>query len=170
MKKQWHFQVAGPRGRARGRPRRGVQRTQPFACLRGAARRHAVPGVQDERRWKAKTNGALADLKIFTDSQLGTRSRRRSPACARAAPIDMAVSGSGSNFTVPESLIGVFEIPYLFKNLSTRISRLAWTARRGWRSWPSSNPGPGGLPFGDNGWRQMTNSKHPITKPEDVKA
>ena len=61
---------------------------------------------------KAKTNGAL-DLKIFTDSQLGTF--QAAIAGVRGGTIDMAVSGSG-NFTGLESMIGVFDIPYLFKD------------------------------------------------------
>ena len=61
---------------------------------------------------KAKTNGAL-DLKIFTDSQLGTF--QAAIAGVRGGTIDMAVSGSG-NFTGLVPLIGVLDIPFLFRD------------------------------------------------------
>lgn len=113
---------------------------------------------------KAKTNGAL-DLKIFTDSQLGTF--QAAIAGVRGGTIDMAVSGSG-NFTGLVPLIGVLDIPFLFRD-----SKHAYTVLDG----PIGEKlldqlaplGLKGLAFWDNGWRQMTNSKHAIAKPEDVK-
>lgn len=113
---------------------------------------------------KAKTNGAL-DLKIFTDSQLGTF--QAAIAGVRGGTIDMAVSGSG-NFTGLEPLIGVFDIPYLFKDSAHAYKVL--DGQVGQQILAKLEPlGLKGLAFWDNGWRQMTNSKHPITKPEDVK-
>jgi TRAP-type transport system periplasmic protein len=113
---------------------------------------------------KAKTNGAL-DLKIFTDSQLGTS--QAAIAGVRGGTIDIAVSGSG-NFTGLEPLIGVFDIPYIFKDSAHAYKVLDGQA--GQAMLARLEPlGLKGLAFWDNGWRQMTNSKHPITKPEDVK-
>ena len=113
---------------------------------------------------KAKTNGAL-DLKIFTDSQLGTF--QAAIAGVRGGTIDMAVSGSG-NFTGLEALIGVFDIPYLFRDSAHAYKVL--DGQVGQQMLARLEPlGLKGLAFWDNGWRQMTNSKHPITKPEDVK-
>lgn len=113
---------------------------------------------------KAKTNGAL-DLKIFTDSQLGTF--QAAIAGVRGGTIDLAVSGSG-NFTGLEPLIGTFDIPYLFKDSAHAYKVL--DGQVGQQILAKLEPlGLKGLAFWDNGWRQMTNSKHPITKPEDVK-
>ena len=113
---------------------------------------------------KAKTNGAL-DLKIFTDSQLGTF--QAAIAGVRGGTIDMAVSGSG-NFTGLESLIGVFDIPYLFKDSEHAYKVL--DGPTGMAILAKLEPlGLKGLAFWDNGWRQMTNSKHPIKVPADVK-
>ena len=113
---------------------------------------------------KAKTNGAL-DLKIFTDSQLGTF--QAAIAGVRGGTIDLAVSGSG-NFTGLEPLIGTFDIPYLFKDSAHAYKVL--DGQVGQQILAKLEPlGLKGLAFWDNGWRQMTNSKHPITKPEDVR-
>lgn len=113
---------------------------------------------------KAKTNGAL-DLKIFTDSQLGTF--QAAIAGVRGGTIDMAVSGSG-NFTGLESMIGVFDIPYLFKDSEHAYKVLDGPV--GMAILAKLEPlGLKGLAFWDNGWRQMTNSKHPIKGPADVK-
>lgn len=113
---------------------------------------------------RAKTNGAL-DLKIFTDSQLGTF--QAAIAGVRGGTIDMAVSGSG-NFTGLEPLIGTFDIPYLFKDSAHAYKVL--DGQVGQQILAKLEPlGLKGLAFWDNGWRQMTNSKHPITKPADVK-
>jgi TRAP-type transport system periplasmic protein len=113
---------------------------------------------------KAKTKGAL-DLKIFTDSQLGTF--QAAIAGVRGGTIDLAISGSG-NFTGLESMIGVLDIPFLFRDSEHAYKVLDGPI--GQQLLDKLAPlGMKGLAYWDNGWRQMTNSKHPITKPEDVK-
>jgi len=98
---------------------------------------------------KAKTNGAL-DLKIFTDSQLGTF--QAAIAGVRGGTIDMAVSGSG-NFTGLESMIGVFDIPYLFKDSEHAYKVL--DGPTGMAILAKLEPlGLKGLAFWDNGWRR----------------
>lgn len=113
---------------------------------------------------KAKTNGAL-DLKIFADSSLGTS--QAAIAGVRGGTIDMAVSGSG-NFTGLEPLIGTFDVPYLFKDSAHAYKVL--DGQVGMQMLARLEPlGLKGLAFWDNGWRQMTNSRHPIKAPADVK-
>ena len=113
---------------------------------------------------KAKTNGAL-DLKIFTDSSLGTF--QAAIAGVRGGTIDMAISGSG-NYTGLEPLIGIFDIPYIFKDTAHAYKVLDGPI--GQEMLDKLAPlGLKGLAYWDNGWRQMTNSKHPIKVPADVK-
>jgi tripartite ATP-independent transporter DctP family solute receptor len=113
---------------------------------------------------KAKTNGAL-DLKIFTDSSLGTF--QAAIAGVRGGTIDLAISGSGI-FTGLEPLIGIFDIPYIFKDTAHAYKVL--DGEIGQQMLDKLAPlGLKGLAYWDNGWRQMTNSKHPITSPADVK-
>ena len=113
---------------------------------------------------KKKTNGAL-EIKIFADSTLGKFQDAISG--VRGGTIDMAVSGSG-NFVGMIPLLGIFDIPFMFKDtahayrvLDGKVGdeMLARFAEFGMK----------GLAFWDNGWRQMTNSKHPIKTPDDVK-
>lgn len=113
---------------------------------------------------KAKTNGAL-DLKIFTDSQLGNS--QAAIAGVRGGTIDIAVSGSG-NFTGLEPLIGIFDIPYIFRDSAHAYKVLDGQIGQQMLD-KLSGLGIKGLAFWDNGWRQMTNSKHPINVPADVK-
>jgi tripartite ATP-independent transporter DctP family solute receptor len=113
---------------------------------------------------KQKTGGKL-DLKIFADSQLGTF--QAAIAGVRGGTIDMAVSGSG-NFTGLVPLIGILDLPYLFAG--TEHAYKVLDGPTGQALLAKLEPlGMKGLAFWDNGWRQMTNSKHPIKTPADVK-
>ena len=113
---------------------------------------------------RAKTGGKL-DLKVFADSQLGTF--QAAIAGARGGTIDMVVSGSG-NYTGLVSDIGILDLPYLFRD--TKHAYTVLDGPIGQALLAKLEPlGLKGLAFWDNGWRQMTNSKHPIVKPEDVK-
>lgn len=113
---------------------------------------------------KQKTNGAL-EIKIFADSTLGAFQAAISG--VRNGTIDMAVSGSG-NFVGMIPLLGIFDIPFLFKDTAHAYRVLdgkvgdEMLVRFG-------EFGMKGLAFWDNGWRQMTNSKRPIKTPDDVK-
>ncbi len=112
---------------------------------------------------KAKTNGAL-DLKIFTDSQLGTF--QAAIAGVRGGTIDMAVSGSG-NFTGLESMIGVFDIPYLFKDSEHAYKVLDGPV--GMAILAKLEPlGLKGLAFWDNGFKSFSANK-PLKVPDDFK-
>lgn len=113
---------------------------------------------------KAKTNGAL-ELKIFTDSQLGTF--QAAIAGVRGGTIDLAISGSG-NFTGLEPMIGVLDIPFLFRDSAHAYKVLDGEIGTQLLDKLAAQ-GLKGLAYWDNGWRQMTNSKRPIVKPEDVK-
>ena len=113
---------------------------------------------------KQKSGGKL-DLKIFADSQLGTF--QAAIAGVRVGTIDMAVSGSG-NFTGLVPLIGILDLPYLFAGTDHAYKVLDGPV--GQSLLAKLEPlGMKGLAFWDNGWRQMTNSKHPIKAPSDVK-
>ena len=113
---------------------------------------------------KAKTGGAL-DLKVFPDSSLGAFQAAISG--VRGGTIDIIVSGSG-NFAGLVPLMGIFDIPFMFKDTAHAYRVL------------DGKPGQDmldklgefnmkGLAYWDNGWRQMSNSKHPINTPADVK-
>ena len=113
---------------------------------------------------KTKTNGAL-DLKIFADSSLGAFQAAISG--VRNGSIDMAVSGS-ANFSGLVPLVGVFDIPFLFNDSAHAYRALDGAAGQQILD-KLGEFGLKGLAFWDNGWREITNSKHPVKTAADVK-
>lgn len=113
---------------------------------------------------KEKTKGAL-DLKIFPDSTLGNA--QAAITGVRGGTVDMLVSGS-NNFSGLVPLIGMFDIPFLFKDTAHAYRALDGKVGQDMLG-KLDAIGLKGLAYWDNGWRQMTNSKHPIKTPDDVK-
>ncbi len=113
---------------------------------------------------KAKTNGAL-DVKVFPDSSLGAF--QAAIGGVRGGTIDIAVSGSG-NFSGLVPLMGVFDIPFMFKDTTHAYRVLDGKVGQEMLD-KLAEHGMKGLAYWDNGWRQMSNSKHPINTPADVK-
>lgn len=113
---------------------------------------------------KTKTNGAL-DLKVFADSSLGNSQAAISG--VRGGTIDMAVSGS-ANYGGLAPLLGVLDIPFMFKDTAHAYRVLDGKVGQDMLDKLDAF-GMKGLAFWDNGWREMTNSKHPIKTPADVK-
>ena len=86
--------------------------TLRFASEAPRSDTQSIAGERFSELLKAKTNGAL-DIKIFADSSLGAFQAAISG--VRGGTIDMAVSGSG-NFSGLVPLLGVFDIPFMFKD------------------------------------------------------
>ena len=124
----------------------------------------SIAGERFNELLKAKTKGAL-DIKIFSDSSLGAFQAAISG--VRGGTIDMAVSGS-SNFSGMVPLLGIFDIPFLFNDSAHAYRALDGQAGQALLD-KLGEFGMKGLAYWDNGWREMTNSKHPIKTPADVK-
>lgn len=124
----------------------------------------SIAGEKFNEIIKAKTNGAL-DIKIFADSSLGNAQSAISG--VRAGTIDMAVSGSG-NYTGLVPLLGILDIPYLFKDSAHAYRVLDGKIGQDLLD-KLGEVGMKGLAYWDNGWRELTNSKHPVRTPADVK-
>ena len=85
----------------------------------------------------------------------------------RGGTIDMAVSGS-ANYSGLVPLLGFFDIPFMFKD-SAHAYRLL-DGKIGQDMLDKLDAfGMKGLAFWDNGWRELTNAKHPVKSPADVK-
>ena len=113
---------------------------------------------------KAKTNGAM-DVKVYAESSLGNAQSAISG--TRAGTIDVVISGS-SNYTGILPLLGVFDIPFMFKDtahayrvLDGKIGQEIMEKLR--------DSGLKGLAYWDTGWRELTNSRGPVRTPADVK-
>ena len=113
---------------------------------------------------KAKTGGAL-EVKVYADSALGNAQAAISG--ARGGTIDIVVSGS-SNYTGFVPLLGVFDIPFVFKDTAH-----AYRVLDGKIGQEIMNKlgefGLKGLAYWDTGWRELSNSKVPVRTPADVK-
>ncbi len=124
----------------------------------------SIAGQRFNELLKAKTNGAL-DIKVFADSSLGAFQAAISG--VRGGTIDMAVSGSG-NFAGMVPLMGIFDIPFMFKDTDHAYRVLDGKIGQDVLD-KLGEFGLKGLAYWDNGWRQLTNNRNPVHKPEDVK-
>ena len=123
-----------------------------------------IAGEKFNELLKAKTGGAL-DVKVFADSSLGAFQAAISG--VRGGTIDIIVSGSG-NFAGLVPLMGIFDIPFMFKDTAHAYRVLDGKAGQDMLD-KLGEFGMKGLAFWDNGWRQLTNNRNPVHKPEDVK-
>ncbi|PPC75557.1 hypothetical protein C4K68_19865 [Pokkaliibacter plantistimulans] len=113
---------------------------------------------------KERTKGEV-EVKIFGNGVLGNDQAMISG--VRAGTIDMELSGN-PNFAGLAPKLAVFDLPYIFgdrnqayKVLDGKVGQDALTLL--------DNSGLKGLAYWEVGFRAMTNSKHPIRTPDDVK-
>jgi tripartite ATP-independent transporter DctP family solute receptor len=79
----------------------------------------------------------------------------------------MAVSGS-ANFSGMVPLLGVFDIPFMFKDTAHAYRVLDGKIGQDMLD-KLGEFGMKGLAFWDNGWRELTNNRGPVRTPADVK-
>ncbi|WGE83301.1 TRAP transporter substrate-binding protein [Actinobacillus equuli] len=111
-----------------------------------------------------KSNKGLK-LSLFPDSTLGNAQTAISG--VRGSTIDLAMSSS-SNFTGLASELNVIDIPFIFKDRSHAYQVLDGEIGQTLLAKLEAH-GLKGLAFWEVGFRGFTNSKHPVTKPEDIK-
>lgn len=113
---------------------------------------------------RTKTGGAL-DVKVYSDSSLGNA--QAAITGARAGTIDIVISGA-SNFSGIIPHVGVFDIPFIFKDTDHAYRVL--DGKTGQEIMDELEKfGLKGLAYWDTGWRELTNSKRPVHSPDDVK-
>jgi len=111
-----------------------------------------------------RTNGRVI-IETFPNSEIGAE--RELTEGLTLGTVDLVVSSTApvTNF-VPE--LGVLDVPFLFKDRDSAVKVLEGEigdelfAELG-------EHGIIGLSWGENGYRHITNSKHPVEKPEDLK-
>lgn len=113
---------------------------------------------------KERTGGEV-EVKIFGNSVLG--GDQQMIAGVRSGTIDIEMSGN-PNFAglVPE--LGAFDLPYIFGNREQAYRVLDGEVGQNALGL-LEKVGMQGLAFWEVGFRAMTNSKHPIKTPDDVK-
>lgn len=104
-------------------------------------------------------------LSLFPDSTLGNA--QTMIAAVRGGTVDLEMSSS-SNFTglVPE--LNVIDIPFIFKDREHAYKVLDGEIGQKLLAQLEAH-GMKGLAFWEVGFRGFTNSKHPVTKPADIK-
>lgn len=113
---------------------------------------------------KDKTKGEIK-LKLFPDSTLGNAQTMISG--VRGGTIDIEMSGS-PNFTGLEPKLNVIDIPFIFKDRAHAFKVLDGEIGQGLLK-DLEAQGLKGLAYWDVGFRAFSNSKHTVTKPEDIK-
>ncbi|QLB17317.1 hypothetical protein A6B40_06870 [Mannheimia varigena] len=111
-----------------------------------------------------KSNKSIK-LSLFPDSTLGNAQTAISG--VRGGTIDIAMSSS-SNFTGLEPKLNVIDIPFIFKDREHAYKALDGEIGQGLLKSLEAQ-GLKGLAFWEVGFRAFSNSKHPITKPDDIK-
>ncbi|WP_301099684.1 TRAP transporter substrate-binding protein [Otariodibacter sp.] len=112
---------------------------------------------------KEKTNDEIK-LTLFPDSTLGNA--QTMIGAVRGGTIDLEMSGS-PNFSGLVSNLNVIDIPFIFKNREHAYAVLDGEIGQGLLK-ELEDQGLKGLAFWEVGFRSFTNSKHPVTKPEDI--
>jgi tripartite ATP-independent transporter DctP family solute receptor len=141
-----------------------AQTTLRFASESPRSDTQFIAGERFNELLKAKSSGAL-DLKLFPDSSLGAFQAAISG--VRGGTIDIAVSGS-ANFSGLVPVLSIFDIPFMFKNTDHAYRVLDGKVGQEMLD-KLGEFGMKGLAFWDNGWRELTNNKHPVKTPDDVK-
>ena len=113
---------------------------------------------------KAKTNGRI-EVQVAHSAQLGDDAAMVT--ALRTGALDMSANSQGAVANaVPE--YGAFGMPFLFANPAQAFKVLDGPVGKELAD-RSAEKGMVVLGFWDNGIRHMTNSKHPITKVDDLK-
>ncbi|GAA4338547.1 TRAP transporter substrate-binding protein [Variovorax defluvii] len=113
---------------------------------------------------KAKTNGRF-EVQVAPSAQLGDDAAMVT--ALRTGALDMSANSQGAVANaVPE--YAAFGMPFLFSNAAAAFKLLDGPLGKELAD-KSAEKGLIALGFWDNGIRQMTNSKRPITKVEDLK-
>jgi TRAP-type transport system periplasmic protein len=113
---------------------------------------------------EARSNGSIK-ITIFPQGQLGNDAQMIDG--ARSGIVDIAISGL-NNFTglVPQA--GVFELPFIFPTRQVAYKVLDGDIGQG-ISAQFTKHGLTVLGYPENGYRNITNNKGPIRKPDDLK-
>ena len=129
----------------------------------------AFPGARGGELWankvRERTNGRI-NIKLYPGVSLIQGDQTREFSALRQGVIDMAV-GSTINWSPQVKQLNLFSLPFLFpttrrgcRDAGRRGQANLRHARQGWRGAPG---------LGENGYREISNSKQAIKSPADLK-
>lgn len=113
---------------------------------------------------KEKSGGELK-ISLFPDSTLGNAQAMISG--VRGGSIDIEMSGS-PNFTGLASNLNIIDIPFIFRDKAHAYRVLDGDIGQGLMK-ELEDKGLKGLGFWEVGFRAVSNSKHPVKTPDDIK-
>lgn len=129
----------------------------------------AFPWGQAAEKWAELVNerseGRLT-LKVYPNAQLVSGDQTREFSAMRSGLIDMAVA-STINWSPQVPELNLFSLPFLMPD-EAAIDAITQgeTGKKIFAAIDKKGVMP--LAWGENGFRELSNSKHPITSPEDV--
>lgn len=115
---------------------------------------------------KERTNGKY-DIKIFTNEQLSGGNQAKSIELLKAGAMDFSIH-SNIIYSVMNEKFGVVSLPWLMPDNETVDQKIHGKGGEALKKLLLEN-GIVGLGFGENGFRQLTNSKREVRTPEDLK-
>ena len=130
----------------------------------------AFPWGQGGQLWadkvRERTNGRI-NIKLYPGTSLVQGDQTREFSAIRQGVIDMAV-GSTINWSPQVKALNLFSLPFLFPDFAA-VAAVIPGAPGHEISKILDNAGVPPLAWGENGYREISNSKHAITQPADLK-
>lgn len=130
----------------------------------------AFPWGQGAEIWankvRERTNGRI-NIKLYPGTSLVQGDQTREFSAIRQGVIDMAV-GSTINWSPQVKALNLFSLPFLFPDYAAVDAVVqGQVGEEIFKTIDKAGVLP--LAWGENGYREISNSKRPITKPEDLK-
>lgn len=123
-----------------------------------------LAALEFAKQVKARTNGAI-EVQVYGSSTLGNDNT--AIASVRGGTIDLTTSGT-PYYTGMVGRMNVLDLPYMFANTEQAYKVLDGPIGRGLLDELETH-GMKGLAYWEVGFRSLTNSKHPVRTPDDVK-
>ncbi|MHA6260770.1 TRAP transporter substrate-binding protein [Sporosarcina sp. CAU 1771] len=111
-----------------------------------------------------RTDGRVT-IEVFANSEIGAERELTEGMTLGTVDLVMSSTAPVTNF-VPE--LAVLDVPFIFKDRESAVKVLEGEIGESLFGKLKDN-GIIGLSWGENGYRHITNSKHPINSPEDLK-
>ena len=123
-----------------------------------------LAALEFAKQVKARSNGTL-EVQVYGSSTLGNDNT--AIASVRGGTIDLTTSGT-PYYTGMVGRMNVLDLPYMFASTEQAYKVLDGPIGRGLLDELEGN-GMKGLAYWEVGFRSLTNSKHPVRTPDDVK-
>ncbi|WP_372996086.1 DctP family TRAP transporter solute-binding subunit [Lutispora sp.] len=115
---------------------------------------------------KERTNGKY-DIKVYPNEQLSGGNQAKSIELLKAGAMDLSLH-SNIIYSVMDEKFSVVSLPWLMPDNETVDEKIHGEGGEALKKLLLNN-GIVGLGFGENGFRQLTNSKKEVRTPEDIK-